>query len=66
MRAEAINDCPKTDKGTVIRAAFYKKFEALIKTVYEDAERATGGPPRGSIATAPSPGSRRPVAEILD
>ena len=43
MRAEAINDCPKTDKGTVIRAAFYKKFEALIKSVYEDAERATGG-----------------------
>jgi thioester reductase-like protein len=43
LRAEAINDCPKTDKGTVIRAAFYKKFEALIKSVYEDAERATGG-----------------------
>jgi thioester reductase-like protein len=43
MRADAINDCPKTDKGTVIRAAFYKKFEALIKSVYEDAERATGG-----------------------
>jgi thioester reductase-like protein len=41
MRAEALNDCPKTDKGTVIRAAFYKKFEALIKSVYEDAERAT-------------------------
>jgi thioester reductase-like protein len=43
LRAEAIDDCPKTDKGTVIRAAFYKKFEALIKSVYEDAERATGG-----------------------
>lgn len=43
LRAEAINDCPKTDKGTVIRSAFYKKFEALIKSVYEDAERSTGG-----------------------
>ena len=43
LRAEAIDDCPKTDKGTVIRAAFYKKFETLIKSVYEDAERATGG-----------------------
>jgi thioester reductase-like protein len=43
LRAEAINDCPKTDKGTVIRAAFYKKFEALIKSVYADAERPTGG-----------------------
>jgi thioester reductase-like protein len=43
LRAEAIDDCPKTDKGTVIRAAFYKKFEALIRSVYEDAERATGG-----------------------
>jgi thioester reductase-like protein len=43
LRAQAIDDCPKTDKGTVIRAAFYKKFEALIKSVYEDAERATGG-----------------------
>jgi thioester reductase-like protein len=43
MRAEAINDCPKTDKGTVIRSAFYKKFEALIKSIYEDAERTTGG-----------------------
>jgi thioester reductase-like protein len=43
LRADAIDDCPKTDKGTVIRAAFYKKFEALIKSVYEDAERATGG-----------------------
>jgi thioester reductase-like protein len=43
LRAEAINDCPKTDKGTVIRAAFYKKFEALIKSVYDDAERTTEG-----------------------
>jgi thioester reductase-like protein len=43
LRAKAIDDCPKTDKGTVIRAAFYKKFEALIKSVYEDAERATSG-----------------------
>jgi thioester reductase-like protein len=43
LKADAADDCPKTDKGTVIRAAFYKKFEALIKSVYEDAERATGG-----------------------
>jgi thioester reductase-like protein len=42
LRADAITDCPKTDKGTVIRAAFYKKFEALITSVYEDAQRATG------------------------
>ncbi|HEY6078895.1 MAG TPA: SDR family oxidoreductase [Polyangiaceae bacterium] len=43
LKADAADDCPKTDKGTVIRAAFYKKFESLIKSVYEDAERATGG-----------------------
>jgi thioester reductase-like protein len=43
LKADAAADCPKTDKGTVIRAAFYKKFETLIKSVYEDAERATGG-----------------------
>lgn len=43
LTSDAADDCPKTDKGTVIRAAFYKKFETLIKTVYEDAERATGG-----------------------
>ncbi len=43
LKADAADDCPKTDKGTVIRAAFYKKFEALIKSVYEDAERTTGG-----------------------
>jgi len=42
LKADAADDCPKTDKGTVIRAAFYKKFDALIKSVYEDAERATG------------------------
>jgi thioester reductase-like protein len=42
LTADAINDCPKTDKGTVIRSAFYKKFEALIESVYEDAQ-ATGG-----------------------
>jgi thioester reductase-like protein len=65
MRAEAINDCPKTDKGTVIRAAFYKKFEALIKSVYEDAERATGGHLEldrdGTVAWL-----KQVVAEILD
>jgi thioester reductase-like protein len=43
LKANAIDDCPKTDKGTVIRSAFYKKFEALIQSVYEDAEAATGG-----------------------
>jgi thioester reductase-like protein len=43
LKWDAADDCPKTDKGTVIRAAFYKKFEALIQSVYEDAESATGG-----------------------
>ncbi len=43
LKSDAADDCPKTDKGTVIRAAFYKKFETLIQSVYEDAERATGG-----------------------
>jgi thioester reductase-like protein len=43
LTSDAADDCPKTDKGTVIRAAFYKKFENLIKSVYEDAERASGG-----------------------
>jgi thioester reductase-like protein len=40
---EAVNDCPKTDKGTVIRSAFYKKFESLIQAVYKDAEATKGG-----------------------
>ncbi len=43
LTSDAVNDCPKTDKGTVIRSAFYKKFETLIQTVYEDAEAASGG-----------------------
>src|SRR5213078_3649958 len=43
LTSDAADDCPKTDKGTVIRAAFYKKFEALIQSVYEDAENAGGG-----------------------
>src|SRR5450432_2953442 len=43
LTSDAADDCPKTDKGTVIRAAFYKKFEALIKSIYDDAERATDG-----------------------
>jgi thioester reductase-like protein len=43
LKSDAADDCPKTDKGTVIRSAFYKKFEALIKSVYEDAESAAGG-----------------------
>jgi thioester reductase-like protein len=42
LKSDAADDCPKTDKGTVIRAAFYKKFETLIESVYEDAERASG------------------------
>jgi thioester reductase-like protein len=43
LKSDAADDCPKTDKGTVIRAAFYKKLEALIKSVYEDAEGAAAG-----------------------
>lgn len=43
LKPDAVADCPKTDKGTVIRSAFYKKFEKLIQSVYEDAEAATGG-----------------------
>lgn len=43
LTSDAADGCPKTDKGTVIRAAFYKKFEALITAVYEDAERRGGG-----------------------
>jgi thioester reductase-like protein len=43
LKSYAADDCPKTDKGTVIRAAFYKKFEALIQSVYEDAKSAAGG-----------------------
>ncbi len=43
LTSDAVNDCPKTDKGTVIRSAFYKKFETLIQSVYEDAEAASGG-----------------------
>lgn len=43
LRSDAADDCPKTDKGTVIRAAFYRKFEALITSVYEDAEAGSGG-----------------------
>ncbi|KAG4425536.1 hypothetical protein IFR04_001233 [Cadophora malorum] len=41
-------DYPCTDKGTMIRAAFYKKFESLINSTYEEfeaprAEDTTGG-----------------------
>jgi thioester reductase-like protein len=43
LKPDAISDCPKTDKGTVIRSAFYKKFEKLIQSVYEDAVATTGG-----------------------
>jgi thioester reductase-like protein len=42
LKSDAADDCPKTDKGTVIRSAFYKKFESLIRSVYEDADRAVG------------------------
>jgi len=33
---------PRTDKGTVIRAAFYKKFEAEIEQVYDSADVPSG------------------------
>jgi hypothetical protein len=33
---------PRTDKGTVIRAAFYRKFEAQIEEIYETAEVSSG------------------------
>jgi len=33
---------PRTDKGTVIRAAFYKKFEAEIEQVYDGADVPSG------------------------
>lgn len=43
LTSDAADGCPKTDKGTVIRTAFYKKFEALITAVYQDAEHRGGG-----------------------
>lgn len=36
-------DYPQTDKGTLIRAAFYKKFEKLIENVYAQFERHDSG-----------------------
>jgi aryl carrier-like protein len=33
---------PKTDKGTVIRARFYREFEAQIEEIYEAAETSSG------------------------
>jgi carbohydrate kinase (thermoresistant glucokinase family) len=33
---------PRTDKGTVIRAAFYRTFEAQIEEIYESAEVSSG------------------------
>ncbi|KAE9378310.1 acetyl-CoA synthetase-like protein [Stipitochalara longipes BDJ] len=33
---------PKTDKGTVIRATFYRKFEAEIEKVYDSADVPSG------------------------
>ena len=33
---------PRTDKGTVIRAAFYRSFESQIEEIYETAEVSTG------------------------
>lgn len=35
-------ELPKTDKGTVIRARFYKEFESQIDAVYEATEVASG------------------------
>ncbi len=64
LRPDAIDDCPKTDKGTVIRSAFYKKFAELIRAVYEDAEAASGG----TLQLGPSellPWLRQLLLEIL-
>lgn len=36
-------DYPQTDKGTLIRAAFYKKFEQVIEDVYRRFERHDSG-----------------------
>lgn len=33
---------PRTDKGTIIRAAFYRTFDAQIEEIYETAEVSTG------------------------
>ena len=33
---------PRTDKGTAIRAAFYRKFEAEIEEIYQNADVSTG------------------------
>lgn len=33
---------PRTDKGTVIRAAFYRAFETQIDEIYESSERQSG------------------------
>jgi hypothetical protein len=33
---------PRTDKGTVIRAAFYRAFESQIEEIYETAETSSG------------------------
>ncbi len=33
---------PRTDKGTVIRAAFYRKFQAQTEKVYESANFPSG------------------------
>lgn len=33
---------PRTDKGTVIRAAFYRVFDQQIEEIYENAEKASG------------------------
>jgi len=52
LRPEAIEDCPRTDKGTVIRAAFYKKFEPLITSV--STPSAPTASTRGSSAPSTS------------
>jgi len=41
---------PCTDKGTMIRAAFYKKFEALINSIYLRFEAPTTGNCEGGLA----------------
>jgi hypothetical protein len=43
-------DYPCTDKGTMIRAAFYKKFEGLINSIYLRFEAPAAGKSEGGLA----------------
>ncbi len=40
-------DYPHTDKGTVIRAAFYREFDTLIKSIYNRFETPAATGPKG-------------------